>query len=251
MTTETSRRRQSILLATAAVLAVLAGLFWFFVIRDTAPEKFSIDDAVSGLEQSTDEDEDEGDDDEGDAEPDSVDGAWSVAADAGPDGAPSEAGYRVNEQLVDVGAKTVVGRTADVVGALHIAGTTVTDAIITVDMESVATDNENRDRRYRAALQVDQFPTATFQLTEPIDLGEIPPPGEHVQVAAVGDLTVHGVTRSVEATLDATLSGSTLVIVGSIPVAFSDYEIEKPSAAIVLSLDDAGVIEFQLYLTRG
>lgn len=249
MTTDTARRRLPLIIAAVvAVVGVAGGLFWFFVIRDTAPEEFSITDAASGLDDTSDSTTDGSA--EADAPLDTVEGSWSVTDDAGPNGAPSQAGYRVNEELVDIGAKTVVGRTNDVVGALHIEGGTVTDAIFTVDMESVATDSARRDERYRAALQVDQFPTSRFELTEPIDLGELPPKGEHVTVAAVGELTVHGVTRSVEATLDATLSGSTLVIVGSIPVTFSEYDIEKPSAAIVVSLEDTGVIEFQLYLLQ-
>lgn len=248
MTTPDSPRRRLpfVIAGVVAVLAVLAGLFWFFAIRDTSPDKFSLEEAVDGLDDGSDATTASDDD----AELETVEGAWSVASSAGPGGAPSEAGYRVNEELVDIGAKTVVGRTDDVVGALTIEGTTVTEVTMTVDMESIATDSAQRDGRYRAALEVDRFPTSTFTLTEPIELGEVPEPGDHIQVTAVGNLTVHGVTRSVRATLDATLSGSTLVVVGSIPVTFSDYDVEKPSAAIVVSLEDAGEIEFQLYLTK-
>ena len=41
-----------------------------------------------------------------------------------------------------------------------------------------------------------------------------------------------------------------VVVTGSAPVVFADYDVETPSAPIVLSLDDHGVIEFQLFLTR-
>ena len=49
----------------------------------------------------------------------------------------------------------------------------------------------------RQGVQTDQFPTATFVLTAPIDLGTIPAEGTPVDVTAVGDLTLHGVTKSV------------------------------------------------------
>lgn len=235
-----SQSRRRVVTAVVVAAAVIAAAIWFFFVRDTSPEEFSLDDAVSDAENA-----------DANAEPvDSVEGTWSVAADAGPQGAASEAGYRVEEELVNFGNKTVVGRTTDVVGAVTIEGTDVTGVTMTVDMGSIETDSSQRDGRYRSALEVDRFPTSTFTLTQPIDLGTLPEPGVHVTVTAVGELTVHGVTRSVEATLDAALAGSALVVVGSIPVAFSDYDIEKPSAAIVLSLDDEGVIEFQLYLTK-
>lgn len=246
-TTSTPTRR--IVVGVVLVLAVVAGAVWFFFLRDTAPEEFTIEDAVVGLDDAT-ENSDGGDTGVADDTPPELDGSWTVASDAGPDGAPSEAGYRVDEKLVDFGDKTVVGRTSDVVGAVTIEGTSVTEVTMTVDMGSVATDSSQRDSRYRSALEVDRFPTSTFVLSEPIELGTLPEPGEQVSVTATGDLTVHGVTRRVHAGLHATVSGSTLVVVGSIPVTFSDYGIEKPSAATVLSLDDDGLVEFQLYLTK-
>lgn len=40
------------------------------------------------------------------------------------------------------------------------------------------------------------------------------------------------------------------MIVGSADVTFPDYGVETPTAAIVVSLEDHGVVEFQLYLTQ-
>ena len=227
------------------VLGVLAAAVWYFFIRDDAPEAFTIEDATA----------DDGDgSDEGAAlaaEPlDSPDGTWVVAPDIGPGGASSEAGYRVNEVLADVGDKTVVGRTDGVDGTVTIDGTSVTEVSVTVDMASVQTDSNSRDGQFRRALDVDTFPTATFTLTEPIDLGTVPADGESISVTAVGDLTIHGVSRSVEVTLDAQLDGSRLTVVGQAPVVFSDFDVDKPQAQIVLSLDDDGLIEFQLYLRQ-
>ena len=42
-----------------------------------------------------------------------------------------------------------------------------------------------------------------------------------------------------------------LPILGSLDVAFSDYGVSVPSAPIVVSADDEGVIELQLYFSEG
>ena len=63
------------------------------------------------------------------------------------------------------------------------------------------------------------------------------------------NLTVHGVTKSVEIPLEAQLTGDTIVVVGSLPVMFSDYGITAPTAPIVLSVDDHGTMELQLFFT--
>ena len=42
-----------------------------------------------------------------------------------------------------------------------------------------------------------RFPNSTFKLTKPIALGEEPPEGKIITVDATGDLTLHGVTKTV------------------------------------------------------
>ena len=74
--------------------------------------------------------------------------------------------------------------------------------------------------------------------------------GSKVSVRAEGQLTVNAITRDVNVDLDAQLVNNTIVVVGSTKVTFSDYDVAVPSASIVLSVDDHGVIEFQLLFTR-
>ena len=56
-------------------------------------------------------------------------------------------------------------------GTVVIDGTTVTAADIEVDLTTITTNNSRRNSKVQEALDTDQFPTATFSLTEPIDLG--------------------------------------------------------------------------------
>lgn len=180
-------------------------------------------------------------------------GSWTVT-----DG--SEAGYRVDEVLngTDV---TVTGRTPDVQGTLTVAddGLSLEAAEITVDVASITTDSAQRDGYFRStALRTDEFPTATFALTEPVAFDAAPALGEVVKTEATGDLTIAGVTRSVTASVEVrgTSDGSGdpgtatgAEIAGAIPISFADFGVEAPSLGFV-SVEDSGSVEFQLVATR-
>ena len=53
-------------------------------------------------------------------------------------------------------------------------------------------------------------------------------------------------TRSVEIPLQARRSGKTIDVVGSLEIAFADYDIVAPSFAGFVTVDDQGTIELQL-----
>jgi polyisoprenoid-binding protein YceI len=162
----------------------------------------------------------------------------------------SFAGFRVDEELVQIGSGEAVGRTGEVAGTIVIDGSTLGSADIEVDMTDLQTDQSRRDNKVQDALETDQFPTASFSLTQPVDLGPGGAEGEEVSVQAVGDLTIHGVTQEVTVDLDTQLVDGTAVVVGSVPVTFSDYGVEVPSAPMVLSVADEGTVELQLLFVR-
>jgi len=116
-----------------------------------------------------------------------------------------------------------------------------------VKVATIATDSGNRDGYFREnAIEADQFPTATFELTEPAALEE-----GATEVELVGDLTVHGETKSV--TVDAEVGGdgtNALQVVGSVPITFADFGVEAPNLGFV-SVEDTGSVEFSLDLAKG
>ena len=182
-----------------------------------------------------------------------IDGTWSIDPSIGSfsDFSGSFVGYRVNEQLATIGAQEAVGRTPDVTGTLTIQGTTLTAADITADLTTLQSDEANRDRQLsRQALETSTYPTATFQLTQPIDLGSIPEGGQTIDVSATGNMTLHGVTKEVQVPLQARLDGNVISVAGSLPILFSDYGIQQPRSMIVLSVEDHGTLELQLHFTR-
>ncbi len=141
-------------------------------------------------------------------------------------------GYRVQEQLASIGANTAVGRTPKVSGSLTVTGTQVTAATITADLTALQSDDDRRDGQLaRQGIQTSQFPTATFTLTSPIELGTVPADGQEISVTASGTLTLHGVTKDVQIPLTAKLSSDTIVITGSLPIVFADCGRSPPRCA--------------------
>jgi polyisoprenoid-binding protein YceI len=185
--------------------------------------------------------------------PATADGTWKVDTSIGSlaDGTGSFVGYRVQEELAGIGGGTAVGRTSDVSGTLTVQGSTVTAVDVTANLSTLTSDDERRDGQLkRQALETNQFPDATFSLTEPIDFGALPQDGATFSATAKGNLTLHGVTQPISIALKATRSGGMLTVTGSMTIVFADFQIEKPSSFAVLSVDDHGIMELQLHLVH-
>ena len=182
-----------------------------------------------------------------------IDGTWNIDTSIGSfsDFSDSFVGYRVQEQLASIGGNTAVGRTPAVSGSLTIAGTKVTAVTIQADLTGLKSDDNRRDGQLsHQGLETSTYPTATFSLTSPIDLGSVPADGTEVSVSATGKLTLHGQTKDVQIPLKAKLSGNTIVVTGSLEITFADYGISKPNSFAVLSIADTGTLELQLFFTK-
>ena len=266
------------------VLLVLGFLVWWLLFRDTSPASVNSDEAAAARQEVLDEVAQSQDPDpaaavEADptpaeptaevAQPDApaaassdVDGVWTVDTTIGTfdDSCLTEvcsssfAGFRIQEELARIGAKTAVGRTPGVSGSIEILGAEIVSASFFVDMTGLITDDDRRDQAIRATaggLETFSFPQATFVLTGPLGLGEIPVEGASVQIEAGGDLTVHGVTRSVTIPLTAEHQAGVIVVFGELEgMLLADYNIPAPSSLAVISVEDHATMEFQLFFTR-
>ncbi len=256
------------------VLAVLAGLgiWWFF--NDDAPPEVTLDAATAAIAEDTvpsaetqpavtaapDRPTPRPDPTTADTDTTAaarptpaIAGTWTVDTSIGTfsfeDSTGTFVGFRVQEELSGIGSTTAVGRTPEVSGTMTIDGTTVTAVSVEANMDAITTNDSRRDDNARRALATDEFPVATFELTQPIELGDAAASGEPVAVTAIGDLTIHGTTLPVEIPLEAQLVDGVVVVVGSVDVVFADYGVSVPDAPIVVSAEDHGVIELQLFFT--
>src|ERR1700682_5558172 len=99
-----------------------------------------------------------------------VDGTWKVTT-------GSQAGYRIKETLFGQ-SNTAVGRTSALTGSITISGTQVTAGRFIVDMTTVKSDQSQRDSQFQGRIMdTATYPTATFTLTQPIQLGSVPAAG--------------------------------------------------------------------------
>ena len=235
------RRRFAVVVVALLLVAVAGGGYglWYLFLRPSGPAAVGSDSLVLPSSVSSSPLPSGG-----------LDGTWNVDSSIGSssDSTDSFVGYRVQEQLASIGANTAVGRTPNVSGTLTIAGTKLTAASITADLTALQSDDQRRDGQLVShGIETGTYPTATFSLTAPVDLGADPTDGHEINVTATGQLTLHGQTKTVEIPLKARLSGSIIEVVGSLPIVFSDYGIVKPTSFAVLTVADQGTMELQLF----
>ncbi len=252
--TETIRTRRTplIVAAVTVAIAVAAGLVWYLAFRDDAAARVDSDAAARARAQAL--------ADAGGEAVEVLDGVWTVDTTVGTFDqscltdvcSATFAGFRIDEELANFGAKTVVGRAPGVSGTMTLDGSVITAVEVTVDLTGLVTDSSSRNSAIRSqALETRAFPEARFTLATPIDLGSVPEPGAEVAVEATGELTIHGVTRLETIALTASFDGVRIGVVGALgPILLADYDIDKPRAAVVLSVEDNAIMELQLFFAK-
>jgi polyisoprenoid-binding protein YceI len=230
-------KRVLIALAVVVVLAVGAIVVYVQFIEGDAPEKLTFTD------DTTPEDGGDGSTTTAAGAFD-ADGTWDVA-----DG--TEVGYRVVEDFAGgLQNNEAVGRTSDVTGSLTIDGTSVPEATFTADLTTLESDESRRDSQVQGRiLETEQFPEATFTLTEPLDFGSVPAVGVEVTAEAAGTLELHGVTKDVTFEVRGKIVDGHIEVLGEIPITFADYGIQNPSNPIITT-EDHGLLEFLLVLDK-
>lgn len=244
-------------IALVAVI-VVGGAFgvWYYLIRDDTPPPASLPDRPgaegdasggggSGVGGSGGSGGSDG----------TADGEWSVVQ-----GDEVFAGFRITENFTGGIDNTAVMHSPEVTGTLAVAGTSIDGVTVEVDLTALESKDsvppgvpgiENRVGQMRGdGLEIDSFPTASFELTEPIVLAGAPAAGEAITAEATGDLTVHGETRSVTIPMEARWSGDVIDVAGSLEVALADFGMTPPERPFV-SVSDSGTLEFQLTFERG
>ena len=172
----------------------------------------------------------------GGTSPSSIQGTWVAAT-------GSMAGYRVRASILGQGGD-VVGRTSTVSGTVVIASNAVVSASMSVDLTTIEQGGKPQPQLAKI-MDTGADPNATFTLTAPVALGSTPVIGNTFTVSATGLLVMDGISHSVNASLTARDDGTSLAVVGSIPILFSDWGIVAP-----WGLEDHGAIEFLVILAR-
>jgi polyisoprenoid-binding protein YceI len=233
--------------ALAIVGVIGVGALYYFVIRNDSPDAVSIDNAIEAARQTTPGGTTASNSSaSGDDRDRAMAGTWNVVQ-----GANSFVGYRVQEELAGIGSTVAVGRSNGIQGNLNFDGDKITGVQITADLTQLKSDKSQRDGQLRRqSIETDKFPSATFALSTPIDIKDVPAAGSKITQDVKGKLTLHGVTKDVSLSVQGVIDNNQVIVVGSTTIMFADYNIQKPQAQSVLGVEDKGVMEFQLVFAK-
>lgn len=151
----------------------------------------------------------------------------------------SKAGFTVAEEL-NSGATEAVGSTTAVAGTILVDedGTPLSCSRIDVDLRTLTSDQSRRDGRMLEALDVTNFPLATFIVTDIQGLDGPLEEGTETELTLIGNLTIHGVEKQVSFDAKVTLEDGKITGSATTVVTFDDFDIEKPEVGPVLSIED-------------
>ena len=167
-------------------------------------------------------------------------------------GEGSIARYKVEETLARQGFVVATGETGEVSGRIVFdadGGIVAEESAIAMQAATLATDSDRRDRYVRnRTLQTEQYPEIVFR---PTSADGLPTPLTNAQGAIdftiSGDLTIRDQTRPITWDASAEFAGGGAEITGlaSTEFTFEDFAMDKPSVAIVLSVEDTIRLEIE------
>jgi len=165
----------------------------------------------------------------------------------------NEARFKVREQLAELPLPNdAIGVTHGISGAIVLdeSGRVVPEeSKFTVDVASLKSDRDRRDGYIkRRTLETDRFPTAILAPTAVRGLPTPLPDSGTITFALVGDLTIHGVTRTSTWQVTATANHGEFTGTAATRVTFEDFGMTQPRVAIVLSVQDDIGLEYDFHL---
>ena len=208
-------------LPAVALLVVAAAAGWWFFVREDAELADAAPDIPQDLRTTpTATPVDSGELSDG---PQTAPTTFTVLTDR------SEASYFVDEKLARLPLpSTAQGTTRQVTGEFHLLETGLDptrESQFTVDLRSLSSDEDMRDRRVHGALQTSQFPNATFvakALTGPFESLNAT---SDTDLQLMGTLEIKGVQREVTWDVKARRDGNVLTALATINFRFEDFDI--------------------------
>lgn len=169
----------------------------------------------------------------------------------------SEVRFIIDEELFNQ-PNPVTGRTNEVAGEIAVDFENPANSEvgpIRINMRSILTDNEFRNRALRNRILLsseDEFEFGEFVPTAIENMPEVVAMGQPIAFQIVGDLTVRGVTQPV--TFNATVmpvSETRLEGLATANVLYADFDMEIPSAPGVANISDDVDLEIEFVAVAG
>lgn len=176
-----------------------------------------------------------------------LNGEWTVVNTGGPNS--TAVGFTFHEVLPGQ-AKETSGISRFVIGSATINDNTLTAGEVTVDLTKLSTDVEKRDIHVRNnILHTDDYPTATFTVTEPVSLANVPEDGTPGTVTLTGDLELHGVTKQVSGQFEVLRTGKRIIVAGDLPINRLDFDVD-PGQFVAAKIDEKGLLNIRVALEK-
>lgn len=235
-----------------AVVAVLAGVWWFFIRSEAEPatEPLAFRDATQTPSPTA----------SAAGTPSPTAGSGSGAS-AGftryvivpehPDvEGRTESWYLAGETLARIGVpSTAKGTTSEVSGEFFIGPQGLDPnnvSRVVVKLANLRSDESRRDARVRDALEVTRYPEASFTI-EAIEgwPGEIPE-GQDVRLTLVGTMDLHGVKRTLEWETVARRRGNVITALATTRFRYEDFDIPLLNIAGFVSVEEDVTVQIQV-----
>jgi len=156
--------------------------------------------------------------------------------------ANSSVEVRVREQLAALPSMSdAVLTTKKITGEIGLSpdGRLTSSSLITVDLDSLESDEARRDNFIKQnTLETHRYPTAELKILRTAGLAIPVPRSGEFQFTLISTLRVHGVDHDVAWAVTGTRAGRELKVTATTTVHFADFGMERPSVALVLSVQD-------------
>ena len=166
----------------------------------------------------------------------------------------SQASYTVSEKVVGLSLpRDAVGVSKLVSGSVAFGdgGALQAGSELRVDLRDLSSDQARRDNFIkRNTLQTDTYPDAVLVPTTVSGLPWPLPQSGSADIEVIGDLTVHGTTKTLTWTGTAGFDGQTVTIDLSTDVTFDDFALDRPTVGPILAVSDPIHLEVQAAFAR-
>jgi polyisoprenoid-binding protein YceI len=156
----------------------------------------------------------------------------------------SEAAYYADEKLASLPVpSTAKGSTTGVTGSFYLnADGTALDpsqpSTFTVDLTTLKSDKDMRDRRVQNALETSQYPAATFTVSRVTGFSPSVAAGDEQSLKLTGTLDLHGVKKEITWDVKARKAGNVITALATVTFAFADFSISPPNVGGFVSVED-------------
>jgi polyisoprenoid-binding protein YceI len=128
----------------------------------------------------------------------------------------------------------------------HIAA--VNSLVLTLPVTNLKGEKESMNENAWEALNYDDHKNIVFKLTS----ATVTPAGGKFTIAAIGNLTISGVTKPITMNVAAVVnSDGSITCTGKLPIKLSTFNIERPSFMFgTMSVGDAMTLDYSLVLSK-